>query len=293
VSALQLYKAHALGNDYLAVDGEGLPGRDPARAARILCERHRGAGSDGLLVRVPSTAADFGLRIFNPDGSEAEKSGNGLRIFGAFLRRGRHLGGRTRFTVETASGVVEMTVHPAPDDGPLDIEVEMGPALFDSEAVGLTGDPRETDRETIELEDGRLVSLTAVSVGNPHAVVFGEPLDEEGVREIAGALARHPSFTRGVNVQLAEVLGPGEVGIRIWERGVGPTLASGSSSCAAAAAAVRRGLVEAGPVTVRMPGGTLQVRVAPDWSLTLRGPVEEVYMAEIAPALLARLSEEG
>jgi len=288
---LRLYKAHGLGNDYLAVDHAALEGRDLAAAARILCDRHRGAGSDGLLVHVPTSDADFGLRIFNPDGSEAEKSGNGLRIFAAFLGHRGHLGGRERYTVETAGGVVEMTMHPSPAEGLLDVEVEMGRAVFRSAAVGLAGDDRDTVAEPIVLEDGRELRVTALSVGNPHAVVFGEPVDDEGLREVGEAVARQPAFTRGVNVQLAEVLGPATVAIRIWERGVGPTLASGSSSCAAAAAAVKRGLVEAGPVTVHMPGGTLQVNVGKDWSLTLRGPVEEIFFGEAAPALLRRLGD--
>ena len=279
--SLKFFKAHALGNDYLALElADGGGALAPETIVR-LCDRHRGIGSDGILARVPSSAADFGLRIFNPDGSEAEKSGNGLRIFAAYLHdRGEaQVGGA--FTVETPGGVVEMTILEVAADGTLSVEVEMGRAVFGGAAVGLRGAAGESPTELLELPAGDRVEATLVSLGNPHCVVFTDALDVEELRRRGPQLATHPAFVHGTNVQFARVAAePATLDALVWERGAGETLASGSSACAVAAAAVRRGLVAERALRVRMPGGTLEVEVRPDWSLRLRGPVMPVFRGE-------------
>jgi diaminopimelate epimerase len=284
------FKAHGLGNDYIALEAELLPFELTPPAVRLLCDRHRGVGSDGILVLVPTSAADFGVRIFNPDGSEAEKSGNGLRIFAVFLSMRGMLGGRTRFTVETPGGVVEIEMISAGEDGTWMIEVEMGRAEFVSTAVGLAGVERDTTVEVLDLA-GAAVEVTAVSLGNPHCVVFQDALDEEDFRSRASRLATHVSFERGANVQFARVAGPGLVEALIWERGAGETLASGSSACAVAAAAVRRGLIGQRRVEVRMPGGSLEVEVREDGTVRLRGPVEDVFEGELSAGMVNRLEQ--
>lgn len=284
-------KSHALGNDYIALEEGVVPLVPPA--VRLLCDRHHGIGSDGVLVRVESPRADFGLRIFNPDGSEAERSGNGLRIFaGYLLELGRVIEGRA-FTVETQAGVVTMTVLGRSDDGVVRVEVEMGRASFRSSAVGLPGPDRDVDGEVIEPESGEPVEINTVSIGNPHCVIFDDDLDPDDLRERAPDIANHPWFARGTNVQFARVAGPGAMDAWVWERGAGETLASGTSACAVAAVAVRRGLVTEREIAVHMPGGTLHVTVASDWTLTLRGPVESVYRGELSPGLRARLATLG
>jgi diaminopimelate epimerase len=286
---MRFFKGHGLGNDYVALEMDGLPFDLTPPAVRLLCDRHTGVGSDGILGRTGSTAAEFGVRIFNPDGSEAEKSGNGLRIFAAYLLENGAVQVGAPFTVETPGGVVTIVVRGAGEEGVLDVEVEMGTATFRSEAVGMTGPDRDTDAEVLELPAGDRMDVTAVSIGNPHCVVFEDVVDEEDMRRRAPQISTHASFSRGTNVQFARVVGAGAVEAWVWERGAGETTASGSSACAVAAAAVRRGLVTEREVEVRMPGGTLHVTVREDWGLVLRGPVEGVYGGTLAEGMVRRL----
>ncbi|HEV7589075.1 MAG TPA: diaminopimelate epimerase [Longimicrobium sp.] len=287
------YKGHGLGNDYIALEMEALPFDLTPPAVRLLCDRNTGVGSDGILAAVPAAAADFGLRIFNPDGTEAEKSGNGIRIYAAYLLdRGRVRVGPP-FTVETPGGVVRVRIVDETEDGVFDVEVEMGTASFRSADVGLAGPDRETDDEALELPSGDRVLINTVSIGNPHCVVFQDELDVEELRRRAPQVSTHPDFARGTNVQFAVAAEPDAVDAWVWERGAGETRASGSSACAVAAAAVRRGIVSERQVAVRMPGGTLQVEVREDWSLVLRGPVEGVCRGELTEGMVARLRSLG
>jgi diaminopimelate epimerase len=287
------FKGHGLGNDYVALAMEGLGFELTPPAVRLLCDRHTGVGSDGILARVPSSAADFGVRIFNPDGSEAEKSGNGLRIFAAYLLEQGDVEERAPFTVETPGGIVRMEVLQVSSDGVLSVEVEMGTATFRSADVGLPGPDRETEDEPLELASGDVVRINTVSIGNPHCVVFADELDLDDLRRRAPQISTHPNFERGVNVQFAVPMEPDGVEAWVWERGAGETRASGSSACAVAAAAVRRGMVSERQVAVRMPGGTLHVHVRDDWSLVLRGPVESVYRGTLTEGMLRRLEILG
>jgi diaminopimelate epimerase len=287
----RFYKGHGLGNDYLALALAELPFELTPPAVRLLCDRHRGVGSDGILALVPAKEANFGVRIFNPDGSEAEKSGNGLRIFAAYLYDRWQVRVGEPFTVETPAGVVMLTLLGESPDGVLEVEVEMGTATFRSADVGLAGPDREVVEELLELAAGDRVAINGVSMGNPHCVIFQDDLDPEELRRRAPQISTHPGFARGTNVQFARALAPGVMEAWVWERGAGETLASGSSACAVAAAAVRRGLVSEREVEVRMPGGSLHVSVRPDWSALLRGPVEGAYRGELTAGMLRRLSE--
>ncbi|HEY0019497.1 MAG TPA: diaminopimelate epimerase [Longimicrobium sp.] len=287
------FKGHGLGNDYIALQMEGLGFELTPLVVRLMCDRHNGIGSDGLLARVPSDAADFGVRIFNPDGSEAEKSGNGLRIFAAYLLEGGHVAEHAPFTVQTPGGTVRMEILGQSLDGVLEVEVEMGTAIFRSADVGLGGPDRETDGEPLELESGDVVHVNTVSIGNPHCVVFQDELDVETLRRRAPQISTHPRFARGVNVQFAVPVEPDGIEAWVWERGAGETRASGSSACAVAAAAVRRGMVSERQVTVRMPGGALHVHVRDDWSLVLRGPVESVCRGTLTDGMRRRLEMLG
>lgn len=278
-------KGHGLGNDYLVLEARHLPAPLDARAIQRLCDRHRGVGSDGVLLLVESGRADFGLRIFNPDGSEAEKSGNGLRIFAKYLWDRGHVR-REAFTVETPGGVVECRLHVR--DGRVGfVTVEMGRATFVPAEVPMTCEDAEAVERPLALGDGTRLTVTAVSVGNPHCVVFVERLDEAECRRLGPRLETHPAFPQRTNVQFARPAGPDALDILIWERGAGYTLASGSSSCGAAAAAVRTGRCRPGRITVRMPGGELAVHVRPDWSLRLEGPVEEVCTGTLSAEFVA------
>lgn len=263
---------HALGNDYLVVDLPRLGQRLTPAHVRRLCDRHIGVGSDGIVARVPSGRADFGARIFNPDGSEAEKSGNGLRVFARFL----HDFGYTRrreFGIETPGGVVRARLF-VRGDVVLKVRLEMGVASFRSTDVGATGPAREMLGERIEL-DTRKVEATCVSLGNPHCVVFLDEPRELDLLEIGPQLEVHPLFPRRINVQLACPRTRSQIDALIWERGAGATRASGTSACAVAAAAHRLGLTEP-RVQVRMPGGRLSVHVHDDGCVDLVGSATPV-----------------
>jgi diaminopimelate epimerase len=274
-------KGHGLGNDYLVLEQQDLPGPLSPSAITHLCDRNRGVGSDGILVKVPATGADFGLRIFNPDGSEAEKSGNGLRIFAKYLWDRGHTR-KEAFTVDTKGGVVECQLQVR--GGRVNfVTVEMGRAAFRAAQIPVTGVEGEAVAIPLDVPGGPQLRITAVSVGNPHCVVFVERLDEGECRRLGPRLETHPRFPNRTNVQFARVAASDALDILIWERGAGFTLASGSSACGAAAAAVRNGLCDHGRVQVRMPGGELAVHVRPDWSLRLEGPVEEVCTGTLAP----------
>jgi diaminopimelate epimerase len=273
-------KGHGLGNDYLVLEHDHLPGGLTTEAIARLCDRHRGVGSDGILLRVPAAGADFGLRIFNPDGSEAEKSGNGLRIFAKYLWDRGHTRKQT-FSVATKGGVVECQLHVR--DGRVSfVTVEMGRASFRAAEIPVAGVEGEAVAVPLELPGGPRLQITAVSVGNPHCVVFVPRLDEGECRRLGPRLETHARFPNRTNVQFARVASRDALEILIWERGAGFTLASGSSACGAAAAAVRNGLCDHGRVQVRMPGGELAVHVRPDWSLRLEGLVEEVCTGTLA-----------
>jgi diaminopimelate epimerase len=278
-------KGHGLGNDYIVLAETDLGRPLSTRAIQRVCDRNRGVGSDGVLLLVPSVRADFGLRIFNPDGSEAEKSGNGLRIFAKFL----HEHGRTRstrFTVETRGGVVECDCALA-GGRVVSVTVEMGRATFRAPEIPMTGPDRDAVGVPLDV-DGTTLQVTAVSVGNPHCVVFVPELSEAEARRLGPLIEHHPAFPKRTNVQFARVSSPTAVEILIWERGAGWTLASGSSSCGVACAAVRNGLTDR-RVTVRMPGGELSVDVRDDWSIRLEGPVEEVYRGVLSAEFEATL----
>lgn len=283
------FRGHGLGNDYIVMDPKELTFKLTPRNITALCDRNWGLGSDGILALVPSKQADFGLRIFNPDGSEAEKSGNGLRIFARYL----HATGRTKrkgFTVETKGGLVTIDLHIDRHGDASAATVEMGRATFRPEALPCTLHAAELIQQPIEAA-GRTLTFTGVSVGNPHCVLFktaGESWSQEELLTLGPALEHHRLFPKRTNVQLAVPTGPKEIFILIWERGAGETKASGSSSCAAASAAVRLGLVES-PVTVTMPGGTLNIQVAKDFSLTMKGPVAEVARGILSPSFVRGL----
>jgi len=283
------FRGHGLGNDYIVMDPKELTFKLTPKNIKAVCGRNWGLGSDGILALVPSKKADFGLRIYNPDGSEAEKSGNGLRIFARYL----HATGKTKkkhFTVETKGGLVTIELHVDRHGDASAVTVEMGQATFKPAALPCTMAVEELIQQPIEAA-GRTLSFTGVSVGNPHCVVFkqtGESWSREDLLKLGPVLENHSLFPKRTNVQLAIPTGPKEIFILIWERGAGETQASGSSSCAAASAAIRLGLVKS-PVTVKMPGGTLNIEVASDFSLTMKGPVAEVARGSLSPSFLRTL----
>jgi diaminopimelate epimerase len=289
---VRFVKYQALGNDYVVLEledgcavGRRALGRMlTPRFIRCVCDRHLGAGSDGVLVETTQAQGSFGLMILNPDGSEAEKSGNGLRIFARYLWDAGRAGDEP-FEVVTLGGVVRCQVR---DHGRV-VFVEMGKAGFDSERIPVAGPRREVVGETFEVA-GEQLCFTAVTVGNPHCVIHVDEVTPELARRIGPHIETHPLFPNRTNVQFVQVLDANRLKIEIWERGAGYTLASGSSSCAAAAASIRLGLCE-GDIRVEMPGGCLQIGVGDDFDLTMLGPVEKVVSGMLSEEFLRRAAD--
>lgn len=279
---MKFEKYHALGNDYLVLNpnerNECLSENEIVR----ICHRNFGLGSDGILWGpLPSDKADFGLRILNPDGSEAEKSGNGLRIFARYLRDQGKVETQP-FTVHTLGGVVTCEVS---EDASV-IAVEMGQVSFHSEVVpvNLKGESREVLDEEIEVA-GHSLKYYAATIGNPHCVIPVDEVSESFVREVGPDLENHPVFPNRTNVQLLQVLDRNNVKIEIWERGAGYTLASGSSSSASGAVARKMGACDE-QVTVHMPGGQISLRVDDDFNVTMTGPATRIGTMTLDPECL-------
>ena len=268
-----LRKYHGLGNDYLVLEDAGSSRLCADLVVRI-CDRHCGVGSDGILEPVSAPGEAYGLRIWNPDGTTAEKSGNGIRIFSRWLVD--HRGAPPSHTVCVPGGLVHCTVQPD------HITVDMGTATFSPQDIPCTQALLDSP---IEVAGDTLIA-TAVGVGNPHCVVRCEAaLDTLPWRRWGAALEVSDLFPNKTNCQFVQPVSRQVVHARIWERGAGETSASGSSSCAIAAAMVRLDLMDR-DVEIVMPGGSLHVCVGTDWSVTLTGPVAEIGQIRVAEALL-------
>lgn len=268
---MKFAKYTALGNDYLVLPPESADQTPPsADRVRWLCDRHFGIGSDGVLFGpLPSAESDFTLRFFNPDGGEFEKSGNGLRIFARYLWDCGFVGEES-FTIATPGGRVRCRVHP----GGRRVTVEMGRVSFWSTDIPAAGPEREILNETLVIEDVPFL-ICAATIGNPHCVILCDEISPSLAHHYGPLIENHPMFPKRTNVQFLKVLDRDHIGIEIWERGAGYTLASGSSSCAAAAAAHRLGLCNAS-VSVHLQGGQVEVSISDDYSLTLVGDVRKI-----------------
>lgn len=255
---------HGLGNDYLYVFGEVPENIVPLCVA--LSDRHFGAGSDGMIYISPSKVADFKMRIFNADGSEAKMCGNGIRCVGKYVFDKGYTDKRS-LKIETLSGIKTLDLTLSNDGKVSLVSVEMGKAkVFD---------------ETMLKIDGRTLACSPVSIGNPHAVTFTENADIFPLESVGKAVEHHPSFPGGVNAEFAEIIGENKIRMRVWERGSGITMACGTGACATAAAAVYRGLCGFDtPITVVLDGGELSIIITKDFSVTMIGPAETVYEGE-------------
>ncbi len=267
---LKFYKYHALGNDYIVIDPRDTALDMTAENIRLICHRNFGIGSDGILYGPLETdKGDFGLRIFNPDGSEAEKSGNGLRIFSRYLWD-KKLVGDEPFSVDTPGGLVNSVIL---KNGEL-VNVEMGRISFNSAKIPVTGGEREVINEKITVNE-MTFQFCAASIGNPHCVIPCEDISRELAILYGPHIETHAMFPNRINVQFLKVLDRNNIQIEIWERGAGYTLASGSSSSAAAAVAHKLGLCDR-QITVHMPGGELKISISDNYDIIMTGPVTRV-----------------
>ncbi len=285
---VEFVKSHGLGNDYIVFDKTKINFPLTEKNIRLICDRNRGVGSDGILVLEKINSQEFKVRIFNPDGSEAEKSGNGIRILAKYIYDYKYTTEK-EFFIYTLGGKVKASIIEEQNGRAKNIEVEMGKVTFRSSEIPVAGPEREVIDEELKI-NGEILKITCLSIGNPHCVFFVDEIDEEKIKSLGPKIENNLLFPNRINVQMVKVLDSHKIEIRIWERGAGYTLASGSSSCAAASAAYRKGLVN-NQVEVIMPGGTLHIRINPDWSVNLIGPVEEVFKGELSDEMLYRLKD--
>ena len=277
---MNFVKYQALGNDYLVYAGDAPFTLTAVQIGRV-CDRHHGLGSDGILLANHSDSA-FGLRILNPDGSEAEKSGNGLRIFSRYLWD-CGLVAEKPFNIDTAGGTVTSQVF---DEGRT-VEVSMGRAEFSCAKIPVLIEAPEALQHPLEI-DGVALKINAVSMGNPHCVVFVEQTSRELACRLGPLLENHPLFPRRTNVQFVQWLSRDALRVEVWERGAGYTLSSGTSSCAAAAVARRLALCDE-HIDLHLAGGRLKIRVADDFQVTMRGAVQRVASIDLDPETFADL----
>jgi diaminopimelate epimerase len=273
-------KYHGLGNDYIVLDGAYLPNLSPGVISRI-CHRNFGVGSDGILVGpLEWPGADFGVRIFNPDGGEAEKSGNGLRIFTRYLLDRRTIEVGQRVPIGTVGGVVHVQVR---ENG--EISVEMGKVSFHSSDIPVELPPGSSPLQFSLKACGREFVASASTIGNPHCTVVVDRTSAELAREIGPHVETMQIFPRRTNVEFVQVMSRNQVRVEFWERGVGYTLASGTGSSAAVSVCRKLGLVDQ-QVLVETSGGRLEVTVRDDWSVQLTGPVVPICSGTISPEAL-------
>ena len=256
---MRFTKMHGLGNDYLYVYGEP---EDPEALSRRLSDRHFGPGADGMIWISPSQAADFRMRIFNADGSEAKMCGNGIRCVGKYVYDKGYTA-KTTLTVETLSGIKTLELHLR--DGRVEtVTVDMGRAKVSGEMP-------------LHLVGGAVV-CHPVDMGNPHAVILTQDAETAPLEQLGPRIEHSAPFPGGVNVEFLQVLGKNDLRMRVWERGSGVTLACGTGACASAAAVCALGLCPYGePIRVRLDGGSLTVEVSRTGLVRMTGPAEFVY----------------
>ncbi|GED69007.1 diaminopimelate epimerase [Brevibacillus reuszeri] len=275
---MKFTKLHGLGNDYVYVNcfEEDLTGVDLPELARRVSDRHFGIGGDGLILILPSERADFRMRVFNNDGSEAKNCGNGLRCVSKYVYD-HGLTEKATFTVETLGGMMTPVVSLGEDGKVEQVTIDMGEPRFERAAIPMAGIPDEQAREqTIEV-DGEVFTMTAVSMGNPHAIIFVDEVRDEDVTTYGPKIEFHQWFPERTNVEFIQILNRKEIHFRVWERGSGVTLACGTGACAAAVAASLSGKTDR-EVTVHLAGGDLMINWREsDNRVFMTGPATEIF----------------
>ncbi len=271
---LKFHKMHGAGNDFVVLDGIRQQVKLNPQQLRLLADRHFGIGCDQILLveAADHPQADFKYRIFNADGSEVEQCGNGARCFARFVFE-QGLTDKKAITVETLGGLIMPRLE---DDGR--VTVDMGSPVFDPASIPFQGEGSPVETLTV---DDQAYQISALSMGNPHAVLFVESTEDAPVNSLGATIENHPRFPKRVNVGFAQVANRHQIKLRVFERGAGETLACGSGACAAAVAGIRRGLIDS-PVNIITRGGTLTIQWAGDnHNVLMTGPACTVFSGEI------------
>jgi diaminopimelate epimerase len=275
---MRFTKMHGAGNDYIYVDCfHNPPPKDPAAVSRAVSDRHFGIGADGLILICPSERADARMRMFNADGSEAEMCGNGVRCIAKYLYD-RGLVRKPSITLETGRGILTLDLEARNGKVHL-VRVDMGEPILEAARIPTTLPGNPPVEVALQVSD-RTLTVTCVSMGNPHCVTFVDAITDALVLGIGPKVEQHPAFPRRTNAEFVRVNGPADVTARVWERGSGATLACGTGACAVAVAGVLTGRTGR-RITARLPGGDLQLH----WSETdnhvyMTGPAVEVFSGE-------------
>ena len=277
---IKFIKSHGLGNDYIVIDGKDTGYSLTKSQIKKICHRNYGIGSDGVLMLCKSNIADHGLKIFNPDGSQAEKSGNGLRIFSAYLYEYKKIKRNKKITIETQGGLTASEFVKEIGRKKY-IKVEMGEAIFEQKKIPVK--VKSSDQfcinKVIKLGNKKFI-FNCVSVGNPHCVIFSNKISPDITKNYGSKIEVHNYFPNRINVQFAKIINRATVQLEIWERGAGYTLASGSSSCAVVSVGFKLGLLN-NKVKVKMPGGILKISIDDKYQLEMEGPVEKICEGRI------------
>lgn len=276
---MKFTKMQGIGNDYIYVNCFEEKVDDPERVSQIVSDRHFGIGGDGLVLIMPSDKADFRMRMFNADGSEGNMCGNATRCIGKFVYD-NGLTDKTEITLETKSGIKYLTLYP--ENGKVKtVLVNMGKAVLTPADIPMKAEGESFINKPIEVL-GSEVYITAVSMGNPHAVTYVDDVMSLDLEKIGPAFENHPIFPERVNTEFIKVLDSHTIQMRVWERGSGETWACGTGACAAAVASVKNGYFKNGEeITVKLRGGDLFITYNTDGTVLMRGAAETVFTGEI------------
>lgn len=275
---MKFTKMHGIGNDYIYFNGFEESIDNPSALAIKLSDRHKGIGGDGIVIILPSEKADFRMRMFNADGSEGKMCGNATRCIGKYVYD-RGMTNKTDITLETLSGI--KTLHLTLKDGKTDtVTVDMGKAEFKADKIPVLSDSDEVISKTVTIA-GAERSITCVSMGNPHCVLFCDDISELELDKIGPLYENDKMFPDRINTEFVKVINDNELAMRVWERGSGETMACGTGACAVTAAAVRNGICKADEfVTVHLLGGDLKIKYCSDGTVIMQGTAEFVFDGE-------------
>lgn len=271
-------KMHGIGNDYVYIDCMSSCPPNLEALARRMSDRHIGVGSDGIILILPSEIADFKMRIFNADGSEARMCGNGSRCVAKYVFD-NHLTDKCNLTLETISGVKHLFLKPGKDGTIQEVTVDMGVPSLETNEIPVKCNKAQCIDEELTV-NGKCLGITAVSMGNPHVVIFVDDLSTGDVTELGPVIENHEMFPERANVEFVKVISRDTINVRVWERGSGETLACGTGACASVVAAVTNGLTDRS-VKVNLPGGQLNI----EWNqennhIYMTGPATTVFTGD-------------
>jgi len=288
---MKFSKMHGIGNDYIYVNCFEETVSEPEKVSVILSDRHKGVGSDGLVLIMPSDKADFRMRIFNADGSEAMMCGNATRCIGKYVYE-RGLTDKSDITLETNSGIRYLKLFTS--NGKVDlVQVDMGKAVLVPREIPVNSDSDRFIAQPVEV-DGKTYSMTCVSMGNPHAVIFTDGIDSLDLEKIGPSFENHPLFPARVNTEFCEVIDSHTLRMRVWERGSGETFACGTGTCATVVAAVLNGICSHDEeVLVHLRGGDLRITYRSDGTVMMTGPAAFVFEGTVDDKMIEEAKEEA